>query len=111
MLRKIQIFQKDAAQNTGNFVAQNTDFSENCSAKYSKKLLCLCCANYKRCAKYNKPVYEQLNIVSVHKFLYEDQDRPQTSRPKQHLVKIGSMYTKGAVIINGKYLPRVFSGI
>ena len=55
MLRKIQIFPKNVVQNTGNFVAQNTDFSKNCSAKYSKKLLRLCCANYKCCAKYNKP--------------------------------------------------------
>ena len=29
MLPEIQIFPKNAMQNTGNFVAQNTDFSEN----------------------------------------------------------------------------------
>ena len=55
MLRKIQLFQKIVAQNTGNYVPQNTDFYENCSAKYSKKLLRLHFANYKCCAKYNKP--------------------------------------------------------
>ena len=46
MLRKIQIFQKNVAQSTGNYVAQNTDFYENCSSKYNKKYLHLYCANY-----------------------------------------------------------------
>ena len=34
MLRKIQFFRNIVAQNTGTFVAQNTDFSRNCCAKY-----------------------------------------------------------------------------
>ena len=55
MLRKIQIFPINAAQNTGDFVAQNTDLYQNCFAKYRKELLRLLCAFYRCCAKYNKP--------------------------------------------------------
>ena len=42
MLHKIQFFQNTVAQNTGTFVAQNTDFSRNCCAKYRIGY----CANY-----------------------------------------------------------------
>ena len=47
MLRKIQFFQNIVAQNTGTFVAQNTDFSRNCCAKYRTGY----CANYNLATK------------------------------------------------------------
>ena len=63
MLRKIQIFPKNAAQNTGDFVAQNTDLYQNCFAKYRKELLRLLCAFYRCCAKYNKPPKSSIPIT------------------------------------------------